>query len=195
MSRDMVYEDVPHVSRREGDNLIAGQNNSTILLGRDRNGPVDSGYGSRANDGGKGAGAMHLVVGRKGADPSVKDDSATIYLSAKSDPDDQAGTGSVQGSQKGKSAVVLRADCVRFSPRTDFKVSVGKAYLFISSDGRIVVEGDVQLGEGAAERIIRGDTFINKVFILHKHPTPTGPSGPPIDPVPNDVFSPRNKVL
>lgn len=195
MSRDMVYEDVPHVSRREGDNLIAGQNNATILLGRDRNGPVDSGYGSRSNDSGKGAGAMHLVVGRKSVDPSIRDDAATLYLSAKSDPDSQAGTEAVQGVQKEKSAAVLRADCVRVSARTDFKVSVGKAYLFISSDGRIVVEGDVQLGEKASERIIRGDTFVSKVFSLHKHPTPTGPSGVPIDPVPDSVFSPRNKVF
>lgn len=195
MSRDMVYEDVPFVSRREGDNLIAGQNNSTILLGRDRNGSVDSGYGSSTSGGGRGAGAMHLVVGRKGNDPSVKDDAATLYLSARSDPDAQAGTESVQGSQKSKSAAVMRADCVRVSPRSDFKVSVGKAYLFIASDGRIIVEGDVQLGEGAAERIIRGDTFINQVFTLHKHPTAVGPSGPPIDPVPPSVFSNRNKVL
>ena len=191
MSRDMVYEGVPLISRRQGDNLVAGQNNATILLGRDRFGPVDSGYGSRDRDGGKSAGAMHLVVGRKASDPVVADDAATVYLSAKTDPDDQAGTAAVQGTQTGKSAVLMRADCVRIAPRTDFKVSVGRAYLFIS-DGRVVVEGDVQLGEGAAERIIRGEQF-QVAYSAHFHPTAVGPSGPP-QPLPDNVFSPRNKV-
>ena len=191
MAKDMVYEDVPFVARREGDNLIANQNNATILLGRDRNGRIDTGYGNKANGGGKGAGAIHLVVGRKEIDPVVKDDAATFYLSAKSDPDDQADTNSVQGSQKGKSAAVMRADCVRIVPRTDLKVSVGKAYLFIS-DGKVVIEGDIQLGEGAAERIIRGEQF-QTVWSAHFHPTAVGPSGPP-QPLPDNVFSPRNKV-
>lgn len=192
MSRDMVYEEVPSVSRRQGDNLVAGQNNSTILLGRDRMGSVDSGYGSlSSSDKGKGAGAMHLVVGRKDEDPSVKDDAATIYLSAKSDPDAQAGT-EMGAAQKKKSAVVVRADCLRMVPRDDFKLSVGKAYLTLTSAGQIVLEGDVQLGVDAAERIIRGDAFA-KVWASHIHPTPSGPSGAP-QPLPEAVFSPRNKV-
>ncbi len=192
MSRDMVYEEVPRVSRRAGDNLVAGQNNSTILLGRDRMGSVDSGYGSRSNDGGKGAGAMHLVVGRKTEDPSIADDSATVYLSAKSDPDSQAGTDGVGPVQKAKSTAVMRADCVRIVPRTDFKLSVGKAFMTMSADGKIVIDGDVQLGKDASDRIIRGDAFSN-VWGAHTHPTPTGVSGPP-QPLPPNVFSPRNKV-
>ncbi len=192
MSRDMVYESVPHVDRRAGDNLVAGQNNATIILGRDRNGPVDSGYGSREKDGGKGAGAMHLIVGRKAEDPSVADDAATFYLSAKTDPDDQAATTGVGSAVKGKSAAVMRADCVRIVPREDFKLSVGKAYMIMTADGKIVIDGDVQLGKGAADRIIRGDAF-STVWAGHTHPTPTGVSGPP-QPLPQSVFSPRNKV-
>ncbi len=192
MSRDMVFEDVPHVDRRQGDNLIAGQNNSTIILGRDRMGPVDSGYGARTNSGGKDAGAMHLVVGRKTADPSMKDDSATVYLSAMSDPDAQAGTQGVGKTLQKKSAVVMRADCIRIVPREDFKISTGKAFITMTASGGIVIEGDVQLGKDAVDRIIRGDAF-SKVYGIHTHPTPTGVSGPPQQ-LPDSVFSPRNKV-
>lgn len=192
MSRDMVYETVPHVERRAGDSLLAGQNNATILLGRDRMGPVESGYGARTKDGGKDAGALHLIVGRKTGDPSVADDAATVYLSAKSDPDDQAATTGIGSAMKGRSAVVMRADCVRVVPRDDFKLSVGSAYIMMTSDGKIVIDGDLQLGKGAADRIIRGDAF-STVWASHAHPTAVGMSGPP-QPLPPNVFSPRNKV-
>jgi hypothetical protein len=188
----MVYEDVPHVSRRSGDSLLAGQNNSTIILGRDRVESVDSGYGSLSNNGGKDAGAMHLVVGRKSTDPSVLKDSATLYLSSKSDPDEQADTSSVGKVMKSVSAAVMRADCVRIVPREDFKLSVGKSYITMTSDGKVVIDGDVQLGKDASERIIRGEAFA-AVWASHVHPTAVGPSGPP-QPLPQSVFSPRNKV-
>ncbi len=186
----MVYEDVPRVSRRAGDNVIAGQSNSTILLGRDRLGPVDSGYGT-----GKGAGAIHLVVGRKQEDPQIESDAATVYVSAKTDPDKQATTTSVgKFDDKGKSGVILRADCVRINARTSFKMSVGKAYMTMSSDGHIVIDGDIQLGEGAADRIIRGDAFAKYWSGPgHTHPTPSGLSGPP-QALPDSLLSPRNLV-
>lgn len=189
MSKDMVYEDVPILLRRQGDHLIAGQNNSTILLGRDRVTKTDTGYGSRAT-GGKGAGSMHLIVGRKGQDISA-DDAASVYLSEKSDPDEQAQT-SFGSSQKEKSVVMMRADCLRVVGRTDFKLSVGKAYISITSEGKIVIEGDVQLGADAGERIIRGEEFA-KFWSTLSIPTPAGPSGPP-PPIPQSAFSPRNKV-
>lgn len=194
MSQDMVYEDVPRLVRRVGDNLVAGTNNATILLGRDRLGSVDSGYGSRRSSGkGIGAGAIHSIVGRKSEDPSITDDAATVYISARTDPDLAAGTLGI-GTQDRitRSAVIMRADCVRISPRADLKISVGNAFLTMDQTGAIIIEGDVSLGVDAAERIIRGDafaTFWNTVTL----PTPMGPSGPP-PPLPNAVFSPRNKV-
>lgn len=190
MARDIVYEEVPRLSRRVGDNLIAGQNNSTILLGRDRLTGVDSGHGSE-----KGAGALHLIVGRKGEDPSIEEDSATVYMSALTDPDIAAGTTNLaqHPSRIRRSGIVGRADCIRISARVDFRLSVGQAYFIIDGSGKVTVEGDVSLGEGAAERIIRGDSF-QKLWLRHKHPTPTGLSGPPVDQMTDDYLSPRNKV-
>jgi len=193
MSRDMVFEDVPSLSRRTGDAFLAGANNATLLLGRDRAGSVDSGYGSVDSPGaGRAAGAALLVVGRDAGDPSFDRDRSTLYLSAKTDPDAVAGTSAIGRESRAVSAAMLRADCIRITPRTDLKVSVGKAYLLIESSGRVVIEGDVFLGEGASERLILADqfsTFWDSVVI----PTPAGPSGPP-PPLPPAVFSQRSRA-
>lgn len=191
MSKEMVYEDVPRVMRRVGDGLLAGANNSCLLLGRDRPGSVDSGYGSLSSrNRGAGAGAAHLVVGRGSEDPSFVDDPATLYLSAINDPDAMAGTDSIGETRRGTSAALLRADCVRIVPRTDFKLSVGKAYILVDSLGGITIEGDISLGQGASERLILGDAF-SKFWSTVTVPTPMGPSGPP-PPLPDGVFSRRS---
>lgn len=193
MSRDMVYEDVPRMSRRVGDNVVAGANNSTIVLGRDRIDGVDSGYGTVAHsDKGTSAGSIHLVVGRKGEDFDFQGDAATLYLSQRNDPDTVAETGAIGSAKTSKSAIVGRADCMRMVSREDFKLSVGKAYLTVSSDGKIVLEGDIQLGADAADRIIRGDKFA-QFWLTHTHPTAVGPSGPP-PPIPEACLAPRAKV-
>ena len=193
MSSDMVFEDVPRLTRRTGDMQVAGANNSTILLGRDRLGRIDSGYGtSDSPGGGKNAGAIHVVVGRSTEDPSISDDRASVYISSKTDVDAAASTESIGAIQKAVSGIVMRADCMRMSARTDFKVSVGKAYFLINSTGEIVVEGDVSLGQDAADRIMRGDAF-SKFWNTVTVPTPMGPSGPP-PAIPDAIFSPRNRV-
>ena len=194
MSKDMVYEDVPILNRRQGDNVVAGQNNATILLGRDRVTSVDTGYGARENGGGMSAGSIHVIAGRRSSDPSIRDDASTLYLSQRSDPDDQAGTDGIGSKLSEMSSAILRADCVRIVPRNDLKVSVGKAYLTMTSDGKVVVEGDIQLGEGAAQRILRGDAFAQYWSGPgHTHPTPVGMSGPP-QPLPPTLLSPTVKV-
>lgn len=193
MSRDMVFEEVPQLLRRVGDGLLAGANNATLLLGRDRVGGVDSGYGSlRSPVKGAGSGAIHLMVGRVGQDPSMTNDAATVYLSARNDPDLIATTDSFGEDRKEKSAVVMRADCIRIVPRMDLKVSVGSAYLLMDSSGKITLEGDLSLGEGAAQSIMRGEDWA-KFWSTVTVPTPMGPSGPP-PPIPQGVFSSRNKV-
>ncbi len=198
MSNDMVYEKVPRLLRRIGDNLVAGANNAAILLGRDRIDTVSSGYG-RIDAPGKGVdtGAIHLMVGRKSENPSISDDSATVFISSKTDVDNAAGTTGVGSSQSAKSAIIMRADCIRFAPRTDFKISVGKSYIAMSADGSITIEGNISLGENAAYSIILGDLF-KIAYETHSHIVPivTGPvaSGPPIVPLTPSMFSSKNKV-
>lgn len=181
MSQDMVYEDIPQVIKRVGDNVIAGANNATIILGRDRIRSVDSGYGSVDSENkGKDAGAVHAIAGRRSEDPSIADDRATLYLSAMSDVDSAAGTTGVGPGPdvKKKSAAVMRADCVRIVPRTDIKISVGRAYLTMRSDGQIELDGEIKLTKTAQNSIIKGEVF-QAIFNGHIHLlTGTSPGSP-----------------
>lgn len=189
----MVYEDIPRVSKRLGDSLIAGANNATILLGRDRIGSVDSGYGSSSSaNGGRDAGAIHAIVGRKSEDPSIANDAATLYISTITDPDVAASTTAVGSGQTGKSGVILRADCVRIVPRVDIKLSVGKAYIWMTADGRVEIDGEISLTKGAANSIVRGEPF-QSAYMLHTHlgAAPGTPTGPVIQSLPPSVFNKR----
>lgn len=184
MGRDPLYEKIPRYNLRIGDVPTASRNGSEVICERDRVDTVDSGYGTEP-----GSGAVRIVAGRRGPDPSVLDDPATIYLSQRTDPDLQAGTEGVGLVQRQASGMIVRADCIRLTARTDLKVSVGRAYLLISSDGQIVLDGEISLGEGAADRIIKGDEFA-RFWSTLSIPTPVGPSGPP-PPLPPSVFSSR----
>ena len=185
MGSGVIREDVPRLNRRAGDASFANENNAVILLGRDRLGKIDSGYGS-----GPGAGAIHLIVGRKSSDPSVADDAASLYLSAKTDPDSQAGTGGQP--QTGRSALIIRADCVRVTARVDIKVSIGGA-TFTMTDGKIVLDGDISLGQGAVDRLLKGDTFVAfwNTLAVPVATTPAGMIAGPFTPIPENVLSSR----
>ncbi len=191
MSKDAVYEDVPGLTRRVGDCLLAGENNAAVLLGRDRLGSVDSGYGSRDSETkGRGAGAVHLMAGRVGADPSIADDRATVYLSALTDPDVAAGTDDVGTSRTKKSAVVMRADCLRLSPRVDVKISVGKAYITMTAEGVIELDGQINLTKGASDSVIKGEAF-QQIFNSHGHPQH---GAPPTVRMTSAVMNPKVRV-
>ncbi len=55
------------------------------------------------------------------------------------------------------------------------------------SEQKVIVNAkNIELGEGAAERIILGDTFLT-LFNSHTHPTGVGPSGTPVVPMQAEV--------
>lgn len=136
---------------------------------------------------------MHLMVGRRGTDPDVGADAATVYLSQRNDPDETADTVGIGSTMTDRSAIVCRADCMRFVPRDDFKLVVGQARITVTADGSIVIEGDISLGKGASQRLIRADAF-SQFWSTLVIPTPSGPSSPP-PPLPPSVFTTRTKVL
>jgi len=186
MSYDILRESVPILKRRKGDMVVSGPNNASIIIGRDRVGAVDSGYGDRP-----GAGAIHIVVGRQGEDPSLQSDGAAVYISAKCDPDDALDID--QGSnERGVSTVVLRGDSLRLSARKDLKISVGSAWIHIRQDGTIILDGDIQLGEGTTEHLVR-ESFVNSTFAAHTHPHPLGPTGPTAMLAPPTVFTSKSR--
>jgi len=194
MSREIVREEVPPISRRMGELVLAGANNSALILGRDRVTTVDTGYGSVDSDfGGRRSGSAHLVVGRSSQDPDVRDDSASVYISMKTDPDDLVGTDNFGVAQVGVSAVILRGDCIRITARRDFKLSVGSSYLLIEDDRVTVESQNIRLGRDAIKSILLGEDFA-ALYSTHTHPYSNGVTGPPTQPIPQSIYSQKVKI-
>jgi hypothetical protein len=117
----MCVEPVPNHVTLESEEVIRGQNNSWIVLGRDRPSHRSSGYNSNT-----GAGAIDIVVGKsanradsnKYVDPNFRFDAARIYISQKTDIDDNFGIvdGKI-GNVKTRSGIGLKADAVRLISR------------------------------------------------------------------------------
>jgi len=117
-----TVEPVPIFNRADGEVVFSNQNNSWIVLGRDRASVPGSGYGA---NGGTQCGMIDLVVGRMSsveggpksniwASPNMKSDAARIYISQKTDIDDNFDlvAGNV-GQSIGKSGIAIKADAVR----------------------------------------------------------------------------------
>jgi len=127
----VLPEPIPTFIATDSEKVIEGANNTFIVLGRDRPGSRVSGYGGIGDTQ---AGAIDLVVGRLGpavaagvgADNDFTRDSARIYISQKSDIDEnfQIAKGSV-GSSVAKSGIAIKADAVRVIAREGIKLVTG----------------------------------------------------------------------
>ena len=128
-----LTEPVPSYIKTGSEKVYEGSNNTFIVLGRDRPGSRITGYGGRGDTQ---AGAIDIVVGRMGAytrsfdsdqrtwvDPDIKYDAARIYISQKTDVDDNyyLADGKV-GNAKAKSAIALKADGIRVVARDGIKL-------------------------------------------------------------------------
>jgi len=132
-----VVEVNPNYNNTDAETVTKGLHNAFIILGRDRPRGIDSGYGGV---GGTQCGTIDIVAGLGGAlakevdeedkivftDKSPELDSARIYLSQRTDVDDNfnlpAGT---VGQAKAKSAVAVKADAVRLIGRDGIKLVTG----------------------------------------------------------------------
>ena len=112
------------------EDVWQGQDNTWIVLGRDRPGGWDSGYGGLGH---LKAGAIDIVVGRLSALDARDDigpinsntggDAARIYISQKADIDDYYNLCSgVTGRSKALSSIAIKADAVRLISRDSFKI-------------------------------------------------------------------------
>ena len=132
---DPLSEPVPGFIQGDCEKpVIKGANNTWMVFGRDRPGSRVSGYGGRGDTQ---AGAIDIVVGRMGSfgkgftvdgqrewvDPNIKYDAARIYISQKTDVDENfyLADGKV-GNSKTKSAIALKADAVRIVARDGIKL-------------------------------------------------------------------------
>jgi len=121
MSTTKVIEPVPRsFTLRVGDWAQEGSNNTLIVLGTDRaaNGPatIDDGLGTvEADGGGRGAGSITIVAGRQDPDgnPDQTSDDAFIYLSQRTNADDNLGTGGIVAKTKNQPAFIAKSTDIR----------------------------------------------------------------------------------
>ena len=136
-------ESVPRFEFAPCEKVIKNKNNAFIVLGRDRNVSLASGYGGK---GATGAGMIDIVVGRlsgaksvfrnKSKDkdtltgPNFASDAARIYISQKADIDKYFGLPTAEGFQvvpsNTRSAVGIKADHTRIIGRNDVKIYAGR---------------------------------------------------------------------
>ena len=194
---------------------------SYIVMGKDNPGGGRAGHAGETN-----AAAMDLVVGRFGdvgrdyikqveddtslpglTTPNFKFDSARIYLSQKTDIDDNLyltdllrKKGSIDGAAKNKSAIGMKADGVRIVSRESIKL-VTMTDRYNSKNKQIGGEYGIELiaaanttkGNTDLQPLVKGQNLVNPFedltvnqqqaqFIGHFHGSALGPTTPPIDP-------------
>ena len=149
MHNQYMIEPVPNYAAAGSENIIQGNNNSFLVLGRDRPGHPGEGYGGQ---GATQCGMIDLVVGLDGANmrkprkesepedpqnaiprqtsPNFFLDAARVYITQRGDIDNYFGLAKGTGSDsKNRSAIGIKADHVRIVSRNDIKLVTGKARL------------------------------------------------------------------
>lgn len=121
-----LFESSPEYITNSGDREIRGTNNTSIILSRDRPGNRLSGYSTHTQ-----SGAIDIVVGRLGGkakrksyvEPDFKKDSARVYISQKTDIDNNFSLvdGRV-GNKIASSGIAIKADGIRIIGREGIKL-------------------------------------------------------------------------
>jgi len=132
----LVGDPKPFYIKSSADTIVEGKHNACIVLQRDRNASRLSGY---AGKGDTQCGAIDIVVGRGGykaaafseesggqrmfADPDFVNDAARIYISQKTDIDENFNIVDGQvGNAKARSGIGIKADQVRIMAREGIKL-------------------------------------------------------------------------
>jgi len=143
MSYDIIVEEVPKFKKRVGDQVMQGSNNTIIIFGTDRaaDGPADisKGLGTVKDSGkGKGTGTLHFIVGRKGAEPDLKDDLSYLYLTMKSKIDDNLNLSSIEAADNDLPGAVIKSDLIRHVYRKNIKITSDDAKFSVFMDKKIL---------------------------------------------------------
>ena len=132
-----IMEGFPQYLAAPGEKVISGENNTWIVLGRDRPSGLESGKGGAGETH---CGTVSIVVGRHGvkassvndrgqklwANPDIVKDAATLYISQTTDVDKNFGLTAGQiGESKSKSAIAMKADDLRLVARQGIKLTTG----------------------------------------------------------------------
>ena len=155
-----IDEPVPTLEMVDSEKLIGkGENNSFIVLGRDRPSHARSGEGGR---GATQCGRIDLIAGLGSSykrsdgtigppdqntvlNPNFALDAARVYVSQKTDLDKYMGITKVPGQiPPGSSGIGLKADSIRIHSRHDVKIVTGRARLEgLGKQGELMSNGVV----------------------------------------------------
>lgn len=189
----------PKFNQAPCEEIWEGANNTCIVLGRDRTGPMDTGYGGKGHTQ---AGMIDIVVGRDGPcaglfglnsetgdpyllEPILKDeksvdgfplvsDSARIYISQKTDIDDAFGLKSSRGAPniRIRSAIAMKADLIRVIGKEGIRL-VTKSADYNSLGGKIEsIRGiDLVAGNDTAnlQPMVKGENLVKCFKGLQKN--------------------------
>jgi len=150
------------------DERVSHHGNSWIVLGRDRPASRASGYGG---EGHTQASSIDIVVGRgapndANADPSFSNDAARIYISQKTDIDDNF---ALRGTNRSvaKSGIGIKADAIRIIGRQGIKLvtSPRSGVQFSGATGAGI---DVMAGndDEGLQPMIRGNNMVEALTSL-----------------------------
>lgn len=171
-----ISEPVPFLNRGTSENIIKNENNSWIVLGRDRPSNRTSGYGGA---GGTQCASIDIVAGRMSSspdgpqqniwvDPNFTSDAARIYISQKTDIDENFNivAGGV-GTSRAKSGIGIKADAVRIIGREGIKL-VTNTDNKNSQGGKIKSTFGIDLiaGNDDSKQFVKGSPFGQKVDFL-----------------------------
>ncbi len=182
----IMLEGVPnHIEAEcEKGHTFYGLNNSFIVLGRDRPGAVDTGYGSTPETQ---TGMIDMSVGRKPYDttknvnPDFRKDSSRIYISQKSNIDDEEYFDLVPGPStpmsERDSTVGIKADVVRIVGRknirlvTEYQVENSWGGMIESIGGIDLIAGNRTEGVLEPQPMVKGGNLIDCLDDLAKQIT------------------------
>jgi len=179
-----LREPIPAFNEAPCETTIQGENNSFIVLGRDRNASRLSGYGGRGDTQ---ASMIDMVVGRMSysprettedgealrVDPNFRTDAARIYISQKTDIDENFSLASgTVGTSTARSGIGIKADQVRVIAREGIKL-VTRTDMRNSQGGeaQAVYGVDIIAGNDDAELqpITKGGTLVEALDRLVHH--------------------------
>lgn len=159
IANQKMIEPVPEHNISGSETVYSSDNNSAIVLGRDRPSSLMSGYGGKGHSQ---AGSIDLVVGRGAPyvfesdeqgnkllrDPDFRSDAARIHISQKTDIDDNFGLADGKtGNAKIRSGIGIKADNVRVIGRESIKL-ITKTEFINSQGGQIITIKGIDLIAG-----------------------------------------------
>lgn len=185
-----IIEPIPEYLAAPCEKVIRGENNTWIVLGRDRPGSRRSGKGGLGETH---CGSIDLVVGRMGhkaatvnssgkklyVDPDYINDASRIIISQRTDIDQnmKLAAGKV-GNSKNRAAIALKSDSIRIAARQGIKLvtmvdettSTGSPTSGDFNRGIDLIGGNSQAveGYGAMQPMVLGDNLVNYLMKLNK---------------------------